>query len=97
MAKVEQFATGEKKILLNKDESAIVFGDEGIYQLLSETFRDILLEAQETHGQSILETFDKATSEDASKVINDFVLIQVVNLLADITESLRNKDLRAKK
>jgi len=97
MAKVNQSPEGQKNIVLNKGENAIVFGDEGIYQVLSDSFMTMLKEARETQGHSILHAFDTCGEGDAVKIINDFVLIQVVNLLEDITTDLRNKDLRGKK
>jgi len=97
MAKVSESPNGKKNIVLNVGENAIVFGDEGIYQVLSDSFMTMLNEAKETQGQSILHAFDTCKEGEAVKVINDFVLIQVVNLLEDITRDLRNKDLRAKK
>jgi hypothetical protein len=91
MAKIQSKKNGEKNIALNSNESAIVFTDEGIHQILSQTFKSTLLEAQRTQGKSILERFEKCTDKDATAVLNDFVLIQVVNLLAEIIEDLKLK------
>jgi hypothetical protein len=88
VAKIKEDEDGKKTIVLNSSESAIVFGDEGIYQILSETFRKTLSEAQETQGASMIKLLEDCKDEDASKVMNEFVLIQVVNLLSEIMEGL---------
>lgn len=91
MASIRKKKNGEKNIVLNADESAVVFTDEGIHQILSQTFRNTLLQAQATQGRSILDRFEKCSDEDATIVINDFVLIQVVNLLSEIMDNLKLK------
>jgi deoxyxylulose-5-phosphate synthase len=91
MAKIQKKKSGEKIIALNSNESAIVFTNEGIHQILSQTFKTTLLGAQRTQGKSIMERFEKCADKDATSVINDFVLIQVVNLLAEIVEGLKLK------
>lgn len=91
MASIQKKKNGEKIIALNRGESAIVFTDEGIHQILSQTFKTTLLEAQRTQGKSIMERFEKCADKDATSVINDFVLIQVVNLLAEIVDNLKSK------
>ena len=88
MSKIKKGKDGKINIVLNSSESAIVFGDEGIYQILSETFRKTLSEAQETQGASMKKKLEDCTEEGASKVLNEFVLIQVVNLLSEIMEGL---------
>jgi hypothetical protein len=91
MATIQKKKNGEKNIALNANESAIVFTNEGIHQILSQTFKSTLLEAQRTQGRSILERFEKCSDKNATSVINDFVLIQVVNLLAEIVDNLKLK------
>ena len=91
MAKLEENKNGKKIIVLEPGESAIVFASDGIHQLLSKTFKSVLSEAHRTRGKSILEAFDKCKPEDASKVVNDFILVQVVNLLAEIYDDLKSK------
>jgi TRAP-type mannitol/chloroaromatic compound transport system substrate-binding protein len=91
MAKVEEKKSGKKIIVLEPGESALVFANDGIYQLLSKTFKSVLSEAQKTQGQSILQAFDNCKPEEASKVVNNFVLVQVVGLLSEIYEDLKLK------
>ncbi len=91
MATIQKRKNGEKNIALKANESAIVFTDEGIHQILSQTFKSTLLEAQRTQGKSIMERFEKCSDENATAVINDFVLIQVVSLLAEIVDNLKSK------
>jgi hypothetical protein len=91
MAILEKGKNGVKTITLESDESAIVFTKTGIHQILSEKFRATLYEAQSTKGASIIKRFDNCKPEEATSVINDFVLIQVVGLLTDIMEDLKLK------
>ena len=92
MAKIQSKKNGEKIIALNGGESANVFTDEGIHQILSQTFKTTLLEAQRTQGKSIMNRFEKCADKDATAVLNDFVLIQVVNLLSEIIGGLESKN-----
>lgn len=91
MAKLEEKKNGKKIIVLEPGESALVFANDGIYQILSKTFKSVLSEAQKTRGKSILQAFDNCKPEDASKVVNDFILVQVVNLLSEIYADLKSK------
>lgn len=91
MAKLEEKKSGKKIIVLEPGESALVFANDGIHQILSKTFKSVLSEAQKTRGKSILQAFDNCKPEDASSVVNDFILIQVVNLLSDIYTDLKSK------
>ena len=88
MAKIEKDEKGGTNILLNQGESALIFGEGGIHQLLSEEFKSIISEAQETQGQSMMEALSNSTPENSTKVLNDFILIQLVNLLSEIILSL---------
>lgn len=88
---LQKSPNGAKTITLESDESAIVFTKTGIHQILSEKFRATLYEAQSTKGASIIKRFDNCKPEEATAVINDFVLMQVVGLLTDIMEDLKLK------
>jgi TRAP-type mannitol/chloroaromatic compound transport system substrate-binding protein len=90
MATIEKDEKGRTNILLNQGESALVFGERGIYQLLSEEFKGIISEAQKTQGQSMMDALSDSTEEDSVKVLNDFVLVQLVNLLSEIILSLES-------
>lgn len=92
MATIQKKKNGEKIIVLNGGESAVVFTDEGIHQILSQTFKTTLLEAQRTQGKSIVSRFEECSEKEATGVLNDFVLIQVVNLLSEIIGGLENKN-----
>jgi len=91
VALLEKSTNGVKTITLDPEESAIVFTKTGIHQILSEKFRAILYEAQSTGGASVLKRFDECKPDEATAVINDFVLMQVVGLLTDIMEDLKLK------
>tara|TARA_R110000744_G_scaffold367486_1_gene477008 strand:- start:73 stop:366 length:294 start_codon:yes stop_codon:yes gene_type:complete len=88
MAGITKDEEGKTKILLDRGESALVFSKEGIHQLLSEDFRDIISEAQETQGQSMISALSSSTPENSTKVLNDFILVQLVNLLSEIISGL---------
>ena len=88
MADITKDEEGKTKILLDRGESALVFSKEGIHQLLSEDFRDIISEAQETQGQSMISALSSSTPENSTKVLNDFILVQLVNLLSEIISGL---------
>ena len=88
MAEIEKDEKGRTNILLNQGESALVFGERGIHQLLSEEFKSVISEAQETQGQSMMDALSNSTPENSIKVLNDFILVQLVNLLSEIILSL---------
>jgi len=79
---------GKIDVHLSKGESALIFANEGIYQVLSDEFKDIIKEANETQGKSLVGALETCEEKDATKVLNDFVLLQLVNLLAEIIQSL---------
>jgi len=79
---------GKIDVHLSKGESALIFANEGIYQVLSDEFKDIIKEANETQGKSLVNSLETCEEKDATKVLNDFVLLQLVNLLAEIIQSL---------
>jgi pyruvate/2-oxoacid:ferredoxin oxidoreductase beta subunit len=91
VAKVEKKLGGKKIIALGAGESALVFATDGIHQVLSKRFKRVLSEAQETRGASLLEAFDKCKPENATKVVNDFVLIQLIGQLAEMIDDLQSK------
>ena len=79
---------GTVDIHLSKGESALIFANEGIYQVLSEEFKGVITKANETQGKSLVDSLENCEEKDATKVLNDFVLLQLVNLLAEIIQSL---------
>tara|TARA_R100001463_G_scaffold50604_1_gene100986 strand:- start:252 stop:530 length:279 start_codon:yes stop_codon:yes gene_type:complete len=91
VAKVEKKLGGKKIIALRAGESALVFASDGIHQVLSKRFKKVLSEAQRTGGKSLLGAFDKCKPEEATKVVNDFVLIQLISQLAEMIEDLQSK------
>ena len=70
MADITKDEEGKTKILLDRGESALVFSKEGIHQLLSEDFRDIISEAQETQGQSMISALSSSTPENSTFLFN---------------------------
>ena len=88
MAGITKDEEGKTKILLDRGESALVFSKEGIHQLLSEEFKSVISEAQETQGQSMISALSSSTPENSTKVLNDFILVQLVNLLSEIISGL---------
>lgn len=84
----EEDSDEKRTVHLEKGESALIFANEGIYQILSESFKDALALAQETQGKSMMDALDNCKKEDAVKVLNDFVLLQLVNLLSEIIQNL---------
>ncbi len=91
MAKVEKKLGGKKIIALRAGESALVFASDGIHQVLSKRFKKVLSEAQRTKGASLLDAFDKCKSEEATKVVNDFILIQLIGQLTEMIDDLKSK------
>tara|TARA_R110000751_G_scaffold7170_1_gene29690 strand:+ start:236 stop:520 length:285 start_codon:yes stop_codon:yes gene_type:complete len=88
MADITKDEEGKTKILLDRGESALVFGERGIHQILSEEFKSALQTAHETQGKSMMDSLSEATPENSTKVLNDFVLVQLVNLLSEIIATL---------
>ena len=88
MAKIEKDEKDRTNIRLDQGENALVFTKGGIHQLLSEEFKSVISEAQETQGQSMMDALSNSTPENSTKVLNDFILVQLVNLLSEIILSL---------
>ena len=88
MADIAKDEEGKTKILLDRGESALVFARGGIHQILSEEFKSALQMAHETQGQSMMDSLSESTPENSTKVLNDFVLVQLVNLLSEIIATL---------
>tara|TARA_R110002126_G_scaffold263981_2_gene406881 strand:- start:1912 stop:2205 length:294 start_codon:yes stop_codon:yes gene_type:complete len=88
MADITKNEEGKTNILLDQGENALVFARGGIHQLLSEEFKSVISEAQETQGQSMMDSLSSSTPENSTKVLNDFILVQLVNLLSEIILNL---------